>query len=193
MLFFAAYLNMLEKIFIQYSGVVFLSGYFCRHYSNINFSSGVWTNIPQAVGPGSNLSGHKFSQFQWHLSELSTVPMAQWVGQQGSEALGTGSNPSLYPHFSILLIRRKIVTPIPPPIMHEIFRYQKFSETEEFSYEMFWYCETRIFQRKSWYPIAWNFSIPEIFWYTEEFLYEIFQYCETKNCRQKILISPSYA
>ena len=27
------------------------------------------------------------------------VPMAQWVGQQGFEAVGTGSNPSLYLRF----------------------------------------------------------------------------------------------
>ena len=27
------------------------------------------------------------------------VPMAQWVGQQGSEALDSGLNRNIYPHF----------------------------------------------------------------------------------------------
>ena len=41
------------------------------------------------------------------------VPMAQWVGQQGSEALGTGSNSSISPNFQLyfltLLIRFRIM------------------------------------------------------------------------------------
>ena len=39
------------------------------------------------------------------------VPMAQWVEEQGSEALDTGSNRSLYIIFSTLVIRREIVMP----------------------------------------------------------------------------------
>ena len=54
------------------------------------------------------------------MSEIPIVPMAQWVGQQGSEALSTGSNLSLYLHFSALLIRREIVTP-PSPSCIKIF------------------------------------------------------------------------
>ena len=58
LLFFAAYLNMQEKFFIQYSGVVsFLSVYFCKLF---NFQidclgSAVRTNNSPALGPGSNL------------------------------------------------------------------------------------------------------------------------------------------
>ena len=41
-----------------------------------------------------SLSGYKFLWSHWHLSEFQIVPKAQWVGQQGSGAWGTGSNPA---------------------------------------------------------------------------------------------------
>ena len=47
----------------------------------------------------------------------------------GSEELGMGSNPSLYLHILTSLIRQKIV--MPPPLTHEKFRYQNFSETRK--------------------------------------------------------------
>ena len=47
--------------------------------------------------------------------------MAQWVGQQGSEAVGTGSNPSLYLNFKVNYYDGK-------SLMHDKFRYQNLSE-----------------------------------------------------------------
>ena len=48
-----------------------------------------------------------FLWFHWHFSEFPVIPTAQWVGQQGSETVVTGSNPSLYLQF-LTLIRWKI-------------------------------------------------------------------------------------
>ena len=55
----------------------------------------------QAVSPGPILRHAKyFYDFtDICLSEIPMVPMAQWVGQQGFEAIGNSSNPSLYLHF----------------------------------------------------------------------------------------------
>ena len=61
--------------------------------------------------PGSKLCrAINFYDFTDICQKFQLSTMAQWVGKQGSEALGTGSNPSLYLHFQNLLIRRKIVT-----------------------------------------------------------------------------------
>ena len=46
-----------------------------------------------------SLSCQIFLWFHWHFSEIPMLLMAQWVGQQGSKAVGTGSNPSLYLFF----------------------------------------------------------------------------------------------
>ena len=59
--------------------------------------------------------------FQWHSGS---------VGQQGSEALGTGSNPSFYLHFSNFSNTTEN-RDTPCPLMHKNFRYQKFSETQK--------------------------------------------------------------
>ena len=97
-----------------------------------------------------------------------------------------------------------------------------FRNTEVFRYERFWYCETKRFRRKSWYPLlihdifryqkasetqngssmesfgtVWKNSfdekfppppqlfiklwIPERFWHTKGGFNEIFRYSETKN------------
>ena len=64
--------------------------------SKTNLSNGDRTKISQAKVPRSNLSGHIFLWFHWHLSEITMIPMAQCVGQQGLKALGRGSNPSFY-------------------------------------------------------------------------------------------------
>ena len=56
------------------------------------------------------------------------APMAQWVGQQGFEAVGTGSNPSFYlPFFSISITTENG----DPPLMHQKLRYQNFSENRK--------------------------------------------------------------
>ena len=50
----------------------------------------------QAVGPGSNFGSAIYFYDFTDIPEIPTVPLAEWVGQQGNEALRTGSNPSLY-------------------------------------------------------------------------------------------------
>ena len=46
-----------------------------------------------------SLSCQIFSWFHWHFTETLRVPMAQWVGQEGFEAVGMGSVPRFYLHF----------------------------------------------------------------------------------------------
>ena len=62
-----------------------------------------------------------------------------------------------------------------------------FWNTEGVSYEVFRYCETKIFDTKSWYPLLRQktFSIIEIFWYTELFPSKIFRYRETTILNEK--------
>ena len=190
---------MQDKIFIQYSGVVFLfyqctlSDYFCFQ---IVVSAVRWDKTFSSNRSGLEpLSAINFSWFiGWHLSEILIVPIAQWVGQRGSEAVGTGTNPSFYLHFSTLLLQQKIVIS-PSPIMRENFRYQNFFwNTEGFSYEIFRYCETKYStEKRDTFPSPsdpWNFSITEFFWNTEGFSYEIFRDYETKKFRRKNVISP---
>ena len=101
-LFFAAYLNMQQKLFIQYSWDVsfFISVFLQTIYSKINFNSGVRTNISQAIDPGSKpCRAINFYDFTDIGQKFKLLTMAQWVEKQGSEALGTGSKPSLYLHF----------------------------------------------------------------------------------------------
>ena len=101
-LFFAAYLNMQQKLFIQYSWDVsfFISVFLQTIYSKINFNSGVRTNISQAIDPGSKpCRAINFFDFTDIGQKFQLLTMAQWVGKQGSEALGTSSKPSLYLHF----------------------------------------------------------------------------------------------
>ena len=63
----------------------------------------------QAVSPGPILrhANYFYDFTDICLSETPMVHMAQWVGQQGFEAVGTSSNPSLYLHFLTRLLRRK--------------------------------------------------------------------------------------
>ena len=98
-------------------------------YSKINVSSEVrTTNFWSGRSGFESLSCQIFLWFHWNLSEFPIVPMAQWAGKQGSEAISMGSNPSRYLHFQILLIRRRIVM---TPLMHDKFQYQNVSETRE--------------------------------------------------------------
>ena len=98
-----------RKLFIQYSGAVFL--FLIVSFCQLFLFSNKWSRpcgedkyfSSSSSGFGS-LSGHNCLWFHWHLSEIQIVPMAQSVGQRGSEALGTGSNPSLYLHFFKLFI-----------------------------------------------------------------------------------------
>ena len=99
--FFAAYVKCKKNY--SFSRVVFLffqSKIANSFYSKKMTAMGLGQQCSQAVGPGSSLCRAKyFNDFTWHWSEISMVPMAQWVGQQGFEAVGTGSEPSLYLRF----------------------------------------------------------------------------------------------
>ena len=54
----------------------------------------------QAVGPGSSLVTNIFMiSLTFVRNSIPMVPMAQWVGQQGFEAVGAGLNPNFYLHF----------------------------------------------------------------------------------------------
>ena len=61
----------------------------------------------------------KFQLFPWHSG----------TGQEGSEAIGTGSNPSLCLEFLTLMIRRKVVIPL-LSLMNENFRTRIFLKPE---------------------------------------------------------------
>ena len=139
-----------------------------------------------------SLSCQIFLWFHWHLSEFLIVPMAQWVGQQGSEAVEAGSIPSLYLHFLTLLIRPKIV--IPTSYAWEVSRPEFVWNQEEFPDEIGKFRNQEDFRtvRKKidkivipYYPK--NIRCQNI----SETPYEIFRYRETKNFRRKIVILPS--
>ena len=51
--------------------------------------------------------------------------MAQWVGQQGSEAVSMGLTPSIYLHFSNFINTTENRN-THPSLMHQKFRYQLF-------------------------------------------------------------------
>ena len=65
--------------------------------------------------------------FRWHLSEISMVSMAQWLGQQGFEAICSGSNLSFYLHFLFWIIRGIIVISPPPLLCMKNFDTRIFS------------------------------------------------------------------
>ena len=104
---------MQEKLLIQYSGVVSLFSYQCMFsnyfYFQINvLGSGVRTNIPQAVLPDSNpCRAINFYDFTDISQKFQLFPMAQWEGQQGSEAVRTGFN-GLQNLIKTFAVRRRI-------------------------------------------------------------------------------------
>ena len=109
-----------------------------------------------------SLTRQMFLWFHCRLSENPMVPMAQWVGQQGSWAVSTVSNLNLYLRVLTWLLRRKIVKPS-HPIMLEKFRYRKSSKPGRVPYEIFWYCETKNWQKLCLPPyIPHNFRNPKI-------------------------------
>ena len=95
----------------------------------------------------------------------------------------------IFRHCETKNFRRKLVI---PPIMHEIFRYPKFSETlkgcprhfsalwdEKFSTET---CDTPLLCIKF-------FDTPNFLKYWRD-AHDIFRHCETKNFRRKLVIPP---
>ena len=120
---------------------------FFRNSNGSHGTVGTTTGFWDGRSVFESLSHQRFSWFHWHFSEIPMVPMAQWVGQQGFEAVDTCSNPSLHLHF--LLLRRKIlILPLSSPLLSINFfapgNLLKHS-TQGFPYEIFRYCETKIF------------------------------------------------
>ena len=74
---------------------------------------------------------------------------------------------------------------IPPPLIHKLFRYRKFSETAQKGSPMKIFCFVRqkIFGGKNFFSTG-NFLKHS----TEGFLDEIFRHCETKIFQRKILL-----
>ena len=90
---------MYEKLFIQKGRSSFLQCIFSNYFYSLNKSLGsaVRTKLSQAVGVASNLCwAICFHGLTGILSEMPMVPIAKLVGKQGSDALGTGSNRSIY-------------------------------------------------------------------------------------------------
>ena len=104
-----------------------------------------WGQTFSSRRPGfESLSGHRFLWFHWHLSAIPIVHMAKLIGQQGSEAVCIGSNPSLYLQFLTLLIRRKNVIPL---LCLKIFTTRIFLKPEKVPLWIFRHCETNIQRR----------------------------------------------
>ena len=79
---------------------------------------------------------------------------------------------------------------MPPFFIPNIFRDQKFCETQRFfSTKCLGTGRQNNFDGKSWYTFyQYKFSITECFWITEKFLHENLHYCQTKQFRRKIVI-----
>ena len=76
------------------------------------------------------------------ISLIFVVPMAQWVGQQGSEAVGMGLNPSFDLQLLTLLIGRKIV--IPSSYAGKFSIPEFFRIPEGLTFEIFEYSDTKL-------------------------------------------------
>ena len=81
----------------------------------------------------------------------------------------------------------------PLPLIHTLFRYQKFSETEHrrvplWNFSALWDQNFSTEKRDTPLSDASIFWIPEVFRYTEVLHNEIFRYCETKKLRWKNVI-----
>ena len=114
------------KYFYDFTGI-------CQkfHSNGSNGTVGRTTGFWDGRSGFESLSHQIFSWFHWHLSEIPMVPMAQWVGQQGFEAVDTGSNPSLHLHLWQLLRRKIVILPLSsPPLIFKLFRSWKSSETQ---------------------------------------------------------------
>ena len=125
------------------------------------------------------------------------LPKAQCVGQQGSEAVGTGSNPNLYLHFLTQLLWRKIV--IPPPLCMKSFVTRIFLKPGRVLLRNFWHRDKKFSTENRDTPSPppqdpWTFSLLEISWNTAWKLSSAKCFgtaSETKNFRQKIVLLPS--
>ena len=82
-----------------------------------------------------------------------------------------------------------------PPLIHKLFRYRKFCETQHRrvslrNVSVLWDKKIR---RKNVNPPFLSLTFFEIrsWWSTNGFPYEFFRHCETKNFRRNILIFPT--
>ena len=94
------FMKMREKVCIQNSMVEFVF-WKCTFPDNSNktVSAVSWgKNLSRNTSRFESLLGYKFNDFT-DMSEIPIVPMSQWVEQQGSEALNTGSDPNPYQQF----------------------------------------------------------------------------------------------
>ena len=85
----------------QYGRSSFLKVYFSRQFNWNCLGSELRKKLSSNMSRFESLSGYKFNDFT-DMSEFPIVPMAQWVEQKCSEALGTGSDPKPYQHFCLL-------------------------------------------------------------------------------------------
>ena len=84
------------------------------------------------------------------ICQIPIVTMTQWVEQQGSEALVTGSNPSLSPTFFKFINTMKIV--ISPLLCMKIFDTRVLLKPGRVPLRNFSILWDKKFEGKSWYP-----------------------------------------
>ena len=70
-------------------------------FSKTNLNIGARTAVSQAVVLDLQLCRDILIDFSIFCRNCPLVPIAHWVGKKGSEALGTGSNPTIYIRFLI--------------------------------------------------------------------------------------------
>ena len=139
-------MNMREKVFIRNSMVEFLF-WKCTFPDNSNktVSAVSWgKNLSRNRSRFETLSGYKFND-STDMSKIPIVPMAQLVEQQGSEALGTGSDPKPYQNFCLL--KRRYIR-ITHPTHSQFLDSWFFWNRKALSYDLFPYCETKNCRQK---------------------------------------------
>ena len=127
-IYYRIFMNMREKVFIQNSMVEILF-WKCTFPDNPNktVSAMSWgKNLSSNRSRFESLSGYRFNDFT-DKSEIPVVPKAQWVEQQGSGALGTGSDPNPYLH----VFMKTTVHRGNPPNSFTKFSILELSETEK--------------------------------------------------------------
>ena len=84
-----------------------------------------------------------------------------------------------------------------PPVVHKIFRYYFFSETQKVCPTVFFdTVRYQLFDGKLWCHLVFHprlSSMAVFFRNIERTMYNDFRHCETKDFQQKLVISPSYA
>ena len=122
------------------------------------------------------------------------VPMAQRAGQQGSEAVGTGSYHNRYLIFTLIITTENRNTALSPLLCMKIFDtgfYLKPVKIPLRRFSVLW--DIQFSTEKCDIPLLCiKLLDAEFFWTTQRIPYEVFWYCKTNNFRQKNMMS-SYA